>query len=405
MNRHRALLACLLMAVAATPLHATWDEGVAAFRAGRYEDTAAAFRSYVAHSPKAPQGHYMLGLSLMSQGRHAEALGPLGEALALAPDDIGCRLALADALLKAGQPKDAFATLEAQDPAAVTGASRANFNQLLARAAEASGRDDDAFVTVGKALAADGGSRDLWVARANLANRLERPEDAFTALSKVFEIDPSDAKPGVGAVHAAMDVAGAPGIGDDKLAWYVKAAGVADRVAASFPTPENLRLAGAAAMGAKEYERSIGYFERLLAAEGRDPLLHYELGRCRQALGDSRKALDHYRAALERSPDAELAAGIHARRGKALRVLEDFTGAAAAFRLAGDADAASEMEGYAENRREWAKAKADCFKKRTGLEDLIAASGDLEHTREYQQLQRDLETILDACKPYFEDAG
>ena len=54
MNRVRVLLTCALTALLATPLLATWEDGVAAFKAGRYEDATAVFRSVVTASPDAP---------------------------------------------------------------------------------------------------------------------------------------------------------------------------------------------------------------------------------------------------------------------------------------------------------------------------------------------------------------
>lgn len=405
MKPHRAVLALTLMALAAAPLTASWDDGVAAFRAGRYDDAARVFESFVARSPEAPEGHYMLGLSLLQQSRTADALAPLARAVALGADDARYRLTLAQAQIKAGRGDEAFDVLRAQDPAAVAAASRASFNQLLARAATASGRDRDALSSLDRALDADRSSKALWLARANLAGRLDRPAEAFSALTEAFRIDPGDPQPGVNAVHTALSIAQDPAAGEGKLEWYARAAGMADALVEAAATPEHLRLAGSASMGAKAYYRALGYFERLLATDAGDPLVHYDLGRCRQALGQHREALDHFAAALERSPDAELSAAVHASRGAALRALEDFSGAAAAFRAAGNAGAAAEMDGYADNRREWAAAKADCVKKRDELSTLLAESKSIEHTREYKQVEQDLAAILGVCAPYFSEHG
>ncbi len=404
MNRHLAVLASLLMVLLATPVLASWEDGVAAFQAGRYEDAASVFQSFVSSSPRAPEGHYMLGMSLLRQKRPADALAPLGEALSLSEDDIRYRMTLAQALLKAGKADDALDVLKPQDPATVADAARSSFNQLLAKAAVSSGRDGDALASLDKALAVSKTSKPLWLARANVVGRLDRPAEAFSALNTAFEIDPSDPKPGVGAVHSALAVAQDPATGERKLEWYGKAAGIADRLAEAFPTPENLRLAGSAAMGAKSYENAIGYFESLLASEGQKPQLHYDLGRCRQALGQHREALDDFAAALDLSPDAELTTSIHAKRGIALQVLEDLPGAAAAFRLAGDIDAAEEMDGYAQNREEWAKAKAECSNKLAGLEALLASSQDITHTREYQELLQEVSSMRSACAAFNEQA-
>ncbi len=404
MNRHRAALASFLMALLAMPVLGSWEDGVTAFRAGRYQDATSVFQSYVSSSPRAPEGHYMLGMSLLRQERFADALAPLGEAVSLSEDDIRYRMTLAQALLKAGKSGDAFDALNAQDPATVADASRASFNQLLARAATSSGRGG-ALASVDRALAVDQSSKPLWLARANLTARAGRMEEAYSALDTAFKLDPSDPQPGISAVHSALSIAQDPATGERKLEWYGKAAGVADRLAGAFPTPENLRLAGSANMGAKDYEGAIGYFEKLLASGDQSPLLHYDLGRCRQALGQHREALSDFAAALDRSPDTELTARVHSKRGAAHRALENFSGAAAAYRLAGDAEAAKEMDGYAQNRAEWAKAKDECSEKLTGLEKLLASSKDIEHTREYQELEREVTSMRSACEPYFNETS
>ena len=61
------------------------------------------------------------------------------------------------------------------------------------------------------------------------------------------------------------------------------------------------------------------------------------------------------------------------------------------------------MEHYAQNRREWAQAKADCVRKRDGLEQILADSGDLKGTREYREVEGDLAAIVAACEPYFSE--
>ena len=402
MHRHPALLTLSLMALLATPLFATWEDGVAAYRAGRYDDAASVFQSFVSSSPTAPEGHYMLGLSLLRQNQMLKALEPLSEALKLSENDLRYRMTLAQALLKAGKFGDAFDTLAAQDLSAIGEAERASFNKLLAKAAISSKRHGAAFDHLEKALAVDPGSRTLWLAHANVASRLDRPQDAFSAMSKAFQLDPSDSELGYKTAYTAMRVA-QDSAGDQKVEWYGKAAGIAGKLAKAAPTLENLRMAASAHMGAKEYEQAATLFERALAMETEDPLPHFDLGRCRQAQGRHREALAHFGAALKRSPDTELAARLHAQRGAALRVLEDFDGSAAAYRLAGMGDAATEMEGYAQNRREWEEDKADCIARRTGLEDILASSDGLEHTREYKEVEQNLSALLSACEPFFSD--
>ncbi len=405
MKRHLALFTCLLMALMASPLLATWEDGVAAFKAGRYEDATTVFQSFVAKSPKAPEGHYMLGMSLLRQKRSPEALGPLSDALALGKDDARYRMTLGQAQLQACKPADALETLSAQDPAAVPKAARASYHQLLAKAATSSGRDADGLASLKKALKADRNSRVLWLARGNLAHRLGRSSEAFEALSEAFELDPSDPEPGRSAVQTALAIAQSEADDDRRREWYLEGVGIADRLAVSFPTPANLRLAAGARMGAQDYDGAVELFEKALATDDQDPMLHYDLGRCRQALGQGDEALSHLATALERSPDGDLSSKIYTAQARVFRGREDFDAAAKAFHQAGDTASADEMKRYADNRREVARATAECVGKRDELQNLILESKGLEHTPEYRQLEADLAAINSVCSSYFSDVS
>ncbi len=403
MKRYLALLTCLLTVLVASPLLATWEDGVAAFKAGRYEDAANVFQTFVTSRPKAPEGYYMLGMSLMRQKRLSEAIGPLSDALTLSQGDPRYRMTLGQAQLQARKPGDALDTLSAQDPATVPKTARASYHQLLAKAATSCGRDTDGYNSLKKALGADQSSKVLWLARGNLAHRLGRASDAFEALSKAFELDPSDPEPGRSAVQTALAIAQTEANGDRRREWYAEGVGIADRLVTSFPTATHLRLAAGARMGAQDYSGAVELFEKALADDDQDPMLHYDLGRCRQTLGQGDEALDHLAMALERSPDEELTSKIYLAQARVFRGREDFDAAAEAFRQAGDTASADEMEGYAKNRREVAQATAECVGKRDELQKLILESKGLEHTPEYRQLEADLAAIKAACSSYFSD--
>ena len=282
---------------------------------------------------------------------------------------------------------------------------RGSFNQLLAKASTLGEAGDAACAALEKALDSDPASKPLWLALAQVARRLDRPADAFSAQESAFDLDPSDAEPAWRAVSTAFALARAEGEVEKKIEWYRDGFRVARKLASNLPTAENQLLAGKALMGAKDYEGAIGWFEKAATTEDAGALPHYYLGRCKLALSKNRDALNHLQAALERSPDAEVTSGIHTARGLALRSLEDFAAAADAYRLAGDTATAAEMARYAENRREVAAAKADCVEKRTKLEQLIKESEGLEHTPEYQQLLRDLAAVATACRSYYPEYG
>ncbi len=396
----------LTMIFLALPSFANWDEGVAAFQAGQYEEAAEVFRTVVSRSPEAPQGHYMLGLSLQRQKRLAEAEAALAKAVELGASEVKYTLSLAQLRIQVKRPDAALASLAAVETSAVPATMKKTFYQLLAKAADGSRRNAEALAGLERVLKVDPTSKTLWLAAANVAQRLGRSDRRFVCLTEAFKIDPADPKPGVRAVQAAISIAQAEAPDSEgKKEWYRKASGVGRTLVAAFPTPENLTLVGGAEMGAHEYEAAAASFERVFVSGGDDRLLHYYLGRSYVPLGRYEDALSHLQLALDRPGDSELTPSIHAARGLALRHLEDFDRAAQAFHAAGDVEQAKEMSGYAANRREWAAAKADCAEKRTQIAGLKEDSAGLEDSPEWTELEREFSEVLAACEVYFQDQG
>ena len=95
----------------ATVLEAGWEEGVAAFKSGNYQQAAKEFQGFVDERPDVFQGHYMLGQSLAKLGRDQEALTHLRKALELEPGNVGVQLALGKVYLEVGRYSDAAALL------------------------------------------------------------------------------------------------------------------------------------------------------------------------------------------------------------------------------------------------------------------------------------------------------
>lgn len=111
------------------------------------------------------------GLRLIAQGRHADGLRALGEALRFHPEDLRSRDHLIDALLQTG------------DVASAAGAARSGSQfGRVARAMFAEGRGEEAVRCLGRAAADRPGDAGLRVelARAELA--CGRPEHALGAL-------------------------------------------------------------------------------------------------------------------------------------------------------------------------------------------------------------------------------
>lgn len=411
MNRSRArnafTIAFLLSLLAAASALGNWDEGLAAFNAGRFEDAAAKFRAVVEESPDSPAGHYMLGLTLVRQEKASEALGSLAKAVELGPDDPRYRLTYAQAQLQARKPDDALATLAAEDPKAVPEANRKAFGQLVAKAATESRNVDLALTTLDKLAAANGRSKALWLAIAHVAQKGHRYERSFSALTAAYDLDRKDEDLGRRAVHTAFAAAQKQN-GNGREGWYEKALEAARKWAESSKSAEAYLMAGQAEMGAKDYADARTWFEKAAAAAPSDPQPSYEQARCDLALKEPKAALEHLRAASQRSPDADMKRQILLAEGFAHRHLEDFVKARDAFERAGDKAKVAEMEELEERKKENAlfeKEKAECKMKVAELGKLMEEMADLKGTDAWAQLEADAKAITAACAAHLKDGA
>jgi tetratricopeptide (TPR) repeat protein len=82
------------------------------FRAGRFAEAAAAYRSLLADDPGSVDALSGLGRSLLNSSHAADALPYLGRAVQLRPQDVRLKISLANALLAVGNVPAAIGLLE-----------------------------------------------------------------------------------------------------------------------------------------------------------------------------------------------------------------------------------------------------------------------------------------------------
>jgi tetratricopeptide (TPR) repeat protein len=403
MNRIPAFAAtCLSILIAVSPAFASWEQGVSAFQAGRYQDAVSEFQLLVNANPVAPQGHYMLGLSLLQMREASAALGPLAKAVELEPANANYRLILAKSQLETGKADAALTTLAAQDPAAVPAAQKGDFAKLLAQSATQSGRSEQAATALQRAVAADAGSKPLWLASAQVAGQLQRPRQELDALAAAYALDTSDGELGRSAVKTAFAAARASE-GSERKTWYERSSKVAVQLAGAAPTAQHQLLAGEAFLGVQDYAKARSWFEKAAASDPADPWPRFYLARC--ASEEPEEALQHLAAALERSPDAELTPQIHNARGAALRRLERFEDAKQAYGLARNTAQVAEMERLLEIKAgndKWADEKRRCEEKQRLVQAQLEDNELLEGTAGWRQLQQDADAALADCRPYLD---
>lgn len=405
MTQHRVpslSLILILLFTVTSPLAASWDEGVAAFQAGQYHDAVVKFRDVVNRSPESPQGYYMLGLSLLQQNQAKAAIEPLGKAVELAADNPQYRLTLAQGHIKAHNNNAALATLAAQDPAVLPAQQLSAFNTLLARSAAGSDQIRLAETALQRALEKSPKEKNLHLSLALLAAKSGRGADEFAALAAALELDPSDTDLGRKAVHKAFALA-ADASGEERTVWYLKGAKRARQIKDPTAVAEVALLLGEAEMGSKNYTAARLSFVQATTVDPGNPLPHFYLAQCALAETQAEVALGHLQEAMAREPEAHLANRAHAVRGLALRHLERFEEAATAYRQAGNATKAAEMEqlmAAKEQNAEWEKEKSRCILRREKLAELLKESQDLKGTDTWRELEQEHADVVEVCQQF-----
>ena len=395
-------LSLLVLLLVPATLLAAWDAGVEAYRSGRFAEAAQAFQEVVNQSPDAPQGHYMLGLSLVAEGKPVAAISPLRRALELNPADVGTRLGLAQAQVKAEDGSSAVATLKELDSAALAGQNRVIYFQLLAKAAE-SMEPAAALPVLRGAVSKEPKDAGLRHALGLVAEKLGDIRLAQDALGAAYVLDSSKHALGRQSVLFTFDLARASE-GDERVAWYLKGAEIAKRLHAADPSPRNKLLFGEAEMGSRRFAEAETLFESVRKADPSAPLPYVYLGRCALAQERAEEALKHLEEATQRlgeKPLEGLPAQIHASRGLALHHLERFDEAAQAYGEAGNAKKVAEMQQLAEAQRQNFKNITKCKLQREELEVLLEESSDLKGTDTYRELEGRYRDVLRICADLF----
>jgi len=134
---------------------------------------------------------YRDALSACEQGRLADAIAMLRQALALDPDQVRVHVLLGQALLHLGHGEDALASF---DRALSLGPATARLHGARADALVALGRFDEAVQSYDRALALDATSVSDWCNRGAVLHDLRRYEDAAESFSHAVKLAPDFAQ-------------------------------------------------------------------------------------------------------------------------------------------------------------------------------------------------------------------
>lgn len=253
-------------------------DSLAAQRAGRMAEAEAGYRSAFDAAPDEPMAAYLLGRLLLatrdqSADRADEALLLLRHALALRPDDLDTRRALAEACLLAGWPEEAAdlcrAVLSRQPGDTVAGLRLAGALLQLGQPAPALDAAE-AVLRAAPALA------EAWYLAGVALRALGQPEAAERRLRRAVECDPGHARAWMSLGHTASD-RGLPAAAEACLREAVTRA--PDLAAAHASLGSVLTEAGRLA-------EAIAACDQALALAPDDPIAHWHRATAHLLAGD-----------------------------------------------------------------------------------------------------------------------
>ncbi len=381
----------------ALPAAADYAKGVEAYKARDYSTAVQEFQKVVEQSPDHAGTQYMLGISLRGAGQVSKALGSLRKAVELDPQNASYAIALGQSLVQTGEYQEAYMTLKKIRFDSLDARSRASFAPAYATAAIKAGLPGEAIPVLEAQTKASPNDGALLYSLGYAYSADGDSGKAFNAFKEAYELDPSDQKSATSAVKAAIS-AGRRSSGSQKASYYSQGAGIAEIMATSSGSFENLLLAGEANLGVKEYRKAVVWFDKAAAKQTQNSLVRYYRAQCNTSLGQYGAAINDLQEALKIGVSGKLRTQVYNQMGFIYDKQKEYDKALTAYRNAGN----NSMVASVEDKKEKAELNAAADQaerayelKLRAIEEQIKeleAIGEMEEARE---LREHLEMLRD----------
>lgn len=335
-------LAILLVASAAV-LEAGWEEGVAAFKGGNYQQAAKEFQGFVDERPDVFQGHYMLGQSLAKLGRDQEALTHLRKALELESGNVGVQLALGKVYLEVGRYSDAAALLGKIDASSLPKSQQPALHQMMALALEKSGDSGRALQQLAQAARTNPNDATIQYQYGAAALRDGDTATAVAALGKAAQLDPNDPAK-LNAYAQALVRKGRSTTGQTKAQAYQQASAAAQKLVAADPSYDNLMLLAGAQLGAKQYDGALSTLQQAARKNPNDWLPLFYQGQAFTQKDQFRSAESILKQALDKAKPGRDQVTIWKQLGFVYEKQKSYQAAIGAYQKAGDSAGVARVE-------------------------------------------------------------
>jgi len=357
--------AVLLLLVAALPAHAEWNKGLEAYKTKDWANAVKEFEEVTKTNPDYAGAYYMLGVSQRALGQLSPAIASLRKSVELDGSQASYKIALGQALLQADQYQNAYELLKPLSMSSMEASHRSSYALLFGQAATKTNRPGEAIGVLSTQARADSRNYRLQQALGSAYTASGDESKAFEAYKKAFDLNPKDATSARNAVKSAISVARRSSSNSSKSNYYNQAGQVADQLANASPTFEHQLLAGEAWLGAKQYQKAQGWFDKAGAQQSSNAIVYYYLAQCKTQLNQLNPALADLQQALKMRPAGKLRTQIYNQGGFIYDKKKDYANAVRWYREAGNDKMEREMVAKQEAAAQNQAADKECaeFKK------------------------------------------
>jgi tetratricopeptide (TPR) repeat protein len=331
-----AVATTMLLLAAAIPAHAEWNKGLEAYNKKDWATAVKEFEEVTKTNPDYAGAYYMLGVSQRAHGQLSPAIASLRKAVELDGGQASYKIALGQALLQADRFQNAYELLQPMNLSAMDASLRTNYALLFAQAATKTNRPGEAINVLTTQVRPDSRNPRLWQALGSAYSAAGDDANAFEAFKKAFELNPKDVASGRNAVRAAISVARRSSSNSQKSRYYNQAGQVAESLATSSPTFDHQLLAGEAWLGAKQYPKALGWFDKARTKQTSNALVYFYSAQCKTSMNQLNAAITDLQQALKLNLSGRLRTQVYNQGGYVYDKKKDYDNAIRWYQEAGN---------------------------------------------------------------------
>jgi tetratricopeptide (TPR) repeat protein len=394
--------AALLLLAAALPAHAEWNKGLEAYKKKDWANAVKEFEEVTKTNPDYAGAYYMLGVSQRALGQLSPAIASLRKSVELDGSQASYKIALGQALLQADRYQDAYELLKPLSMSSMDASHRSSYALLFAQAATKTNRPGEAVNVLTTQARADSRNYRLQQALGSAYTANGEEAKAFEAYKKAFDLNPKDGTSARNAVKAAISVARRSSSDASKSNYYNQAGQIADRLANSSPTFEHQLLAGEAWLGAKQYEKAQGWFDKAKAQQSSNTLVFYYLAQCKTQMNQLNPALADLQQALKIGASGKLRTQVYNQGGFIYDKKKDYDNAIRWYQEAGNQSMVRQMQEKKEQAAQNVAADRECAEFKRTIAALRLQVDELQKIGDNDSAQQLLDQLPALEKDYAE---